>query len=103
MRLCAHAGLRTLVFGAKYIVEDEYQAWAKAYLQAELDTEDRDGKMEVLADQMEQDFEVLGCTAVEDKLQEDVPDTIMNLKQAGIKVWVLTGDKLETASQSHVT
>lgn len=46
---------------------------------------------------METELEVLGATAIEDKLQDDVADTIFALKDAGIKIWVLTGDKIETA------
>jgi P-type E1-E2 ATPase len=53
--------------------------------------------MEEVADKMEHGFRLLGTTAIEDKLQDDVSVTISKLKQAGIKVWVLTGDKIETA------
>ena len=53
--------------------------------------------MEAVADAFEHDFELLGATAIEDKLQEDVADTIFDIRRAGIQVWVLTGDKVETA------
>ena len=53
--------------------------------------------MEAVAQELEQDFELLGATAIEDKLQDEVADTIFQLKEAGLKVWVLTGDKIETA------
>lgn len=53
--------------------------------------------MDELAAEIECDFELVGATAIEDKLQDEVADTISSLKQAGIKVWVLTGDKIETA------
>ena len=48
-------------------------------------------------EELEKDFELIGSTAIEDKLQEEVPETIVALKEAGIKVWVLTGDKMGTA------
>lgn len=57
----------------------------------------RDAKVEEVADRMERGFELLGSTAIEDKLQEDVDKAIFSMKSAGIKVWVLTGDKIETA------
>ena len=50
-----------------------------------------------MAEQLEQGFELIGSTAIEDKLQEDVGETLEFIKSAGIKVWVLTGDKIETA------
>ena len=57
----------------------------------------REEKLAEVADKLEQDFELVGATAIEDKLQEDVDKTIFAMKKAGIKVWVLTGDKIETA------
>lgn len=53
--------------------------------------------MEKIQSEIEQDMWLVGSTAIEDKLQEDVNETICSIKQAGIKVWVLTGDKVETA------
>lgn len=53
--------------------------------------------METVAEHLEKDFVLLGATAIEDKLQDDVDKAIMALKKGGIKVWVLTGDKTETA------
>ena len=57
----------------------------------------RDKEINRVAELIEYDFELIGSTAIEDKLQEDVGRTIYDLKKAGIKVWVLTGDKVETA------
>jgi magnesium-transporting ATPase (P-type) len=57
----------------------------------------RDEKMDEVADRLERNFELLGSTAIEDKLQDDVDKAISAMKKAGIKVWVLTGDKIETA------
>jgi P-type E1-E2 ATPase len=57
----------------------------------------RDDKMAEVCEKLEVEFELLGSTAIEDKLQEDVDKAISSMKKAGIKVWVLTGDKIETA------
>ena len=58
---------------------------------------DRDDKVAEVAELLENDFELVGSTALEDKLQDGVPETIEMIRQAGIKLWVLTGDKIETA------
>lgn len=57
----------------------------------------REDKIAQVAEELERDFELIGTTAIEDKLQDDVQDTINFIKEAGIKIWVLTGDKIETA------
>jgi phospholipid-transporting ATPase len=57
----------------------------------------REDKIFALAEELEKDFDMIGSTAIEDKLQDEVGDTIKTLRNAGIKVWVLTGDKVETA------
>lgn len=93
----AATGLRTLVMCAKTVPEDEYADWSNRYRDAKTALEDRDTKMEALADEMERGFHIVGASAIEDRLQLGVPETIVKLKDAGIKVWVLTGDKLETA------
>ena len=59
--------------------------------------DDREGKIEAVSNELEQDLRLLGATAIEDRLQDGVPETIADLKRAGIKIWVATGDKLETA------
>lgn len=53
--------------------------------------------MEAISNELEHDLQLLGATAIEDRLQDGVPETIADLKKAGIKIWVATGDKLETA------
>lgn len=58
---------------------------------------DRDALLDEVATKIEQSFDVSGCTAIEDRLQEGVPETIVHIRKAGIKLWVLTGDKIETA------
>ena len=64
---------------------------------AELSLTDREGAIEQVATEIETDLTLLGATAIEDKLQDGVPETIANLILGGVKVWVLTGDKQETA------
>ncbi|CAL9248344.1 unnamed protein product [Arabidopsis halleri] len=94
----AEAGLRTLVITYREIDEDEYRIWEEEFLNAKtLVTEDRDALIDAAADKIEKDLILLGSTAVEDKLQKGVPDCIEKLSQAGVKIWVLTGDKTETA------
>ncbi|KAJ1676875.1 hypothetical protein EV182_007337, partial [Spiromyces aspiralis] len=94
----ANAGLRTLVLAYRLVPEEEFQSWAKRYNEAKssLD-EDREDWIEEVACEMERDLMLVGATAIEDKLQEHVPDAIAALRAAGIKIWVLTGDKMETA------
>ncbi|KAJ3516647.1 hypothetical protein NLJ89_g988 [Agrocybe chaxingu] len=93
----ASQGLRTLTLAYKVINEDEYNAWSERYHEATVAMDDRDAKIEAVSDELEQDLRLLGATAIEDRLQDGVPETIADLKRAGIKVWVATGDKLETA------
>eukprot|EP00931_Biecheleriopsis_adriatica_P106531 TRINITY_DN8096_c0_g1_i1.p1 TRINITY_DN8096_c0_g1~~TRINITY_DN8096_c0_g1_i1.p1 ORF type:complete len:1431 (-),score=323.02 TRINITY_DN8096_c0_g1_i1:78-4370(-) len=90
-------GMRTLVIGRKVLPEKEAQEWVGKYREAQNAMQNRDEKLEELAAQAEQAIEIVGVTAVEDKLQDYVADTISRVKQGGVKVWVLTGDKLETA------
>ena len=93
----ANDGLRTLLIAEKTITDDEYNTWRDKYVAASLQVNDREQAMDDAADLIEWDFELLGATAIEDRLQDDVADVISQFKQAGIKVWVLTGDKIETA------
>ncbi|KAL4230408.1 putative phospholipid-transporting ATPase VB [Mactra antiquata] len=95
----AMLGLRTLCMARKTIPKSEYEKWFKQHLEAESSIENREEKLLDSACRMECDLELLGATGIEDKLQDGVPETIANLREAGIKVWVLTGDKQETAIQ----
>jgi hypothetical protein len=63
--------------------------------------DDREGRIEAVADELERNLRLLGATAIEDRLQDGVPETIADLKRAGIKIWVATGDKMETAIGEH--
>lgn len=94
----AEAGLRTLVIAYRELGEEEYKKWEEKFLEAKTSvTADRDVLVDAAADKIERDLILLGATAVEDKLQKGVPDCIDKLGKAGIKIWVLTGDKMETA------
>ncbi|ESO07180.1 hypothetical protein HELRODRAFT_110679 [Helobdella robusta] len=93
----ASLGLRTLCLAVADIDEDKYEEWSKEYQVASTSIENRYEKLETAAELIEKDLQLLGATAIEDKLQEGVPDTIASLLKAEIKIWVLTGDKQETA------
>ncbi|CAH7683306.1 putative aminophspholipid translocase [Phakopsora pachyrhizi] len=94
----ANEGLRTLCLAYRKLDRAEFNSWQVRYqhVSASL-ASDRDQKVELVQDELERDLILLGATAIEDKLQDGVPESIQELKQAGIKVWVATGDKLETA------
>lgn len=97
LEMFAREGLRTLCIAQRELDEAEYQAFRKEHDRAAAAIVDREEKLEQVADGIEQDLTLLGGTAIEDRLQDGVPDTIELLGQAGIKLWVLTGDKVETA------
>lgn len=90
-------GLRTLVVGSKEIGQKEYDNWRHQYDKASTVLNGRVALLRETSALVENDLVLLGATAIEDRLQEGVPDTIALLREAGIKVWVLTGDKQETA------
>lgn len=93
----AGVGLRTLCLAKKDLSEEVYERWHREYHQAVTSIEEREEKVDKCYELIEQDLQLLGATAIEDKLQDRVPQTIANLIAANIKVWVLTGDKQETA------
>ena len=97
LEIFAREGLRTLCIAQKELTEEEYQAWNIEHDIAAASVENREDKIEAVADAVERDLTLLGGTAIEDRLQDGVPDTIALLGDAGIKLWVLTGDKVETA------
>ncbi len=91
-------GLRTLCLAMREVSEQEFQAWWQVFNKASTTVSgNRAEEMDKAAEIIEHDFTLLGATAIEDKLQDGVPDTIHTLQAAGIKVWVLTGDRQETA------
>ncbi|PNP41959.1 hypothetical protein TGAM01_v204431 [Trichoderma gamsii] len=94
----AREGLRTLVVGRKKLSHQQYQEFASQYHEASLSITGRDAGMQrVVSRYLESDLELLGVTGVEDKLQKDVKPSLELLRNAGIKIWMLTGDKVETA------
>ncbi|OCH92242.1 phospholipid-translocating P-type ATPase [Obba rivulosa] len=93
----ASEGLRTLTLAWKVVPEDAYEQWAEVYNDAITSLDNREEKVDAVCEQLEHSLELLGATAIEDRLQDGVPETIADLKEAGIKIWVATGDKLETA------
>ncbi|KAK1999557.1 phospholipid-translocating P-type ATPase [Colletotrichum falcatum] len=93
----ATEGLRTLLFAQKFISEQEYRTWKRTFDDAATSLTDRQEKIEAAAEIIEQSFNLVGASAIEDKLQMGVPETIDKLRRANIKIWMLTGDKRETA------
>ncbi|NWH95918.1 AT8B2 ATPase, partial [Aegithalos caudatus] len=93
----AGEGLRTLVLAYKDLEEGYYKDWSERLHQAGSAPEAREDHLAQLYDEVEHDMMLLGATAIEDKLQQGVPETIAILTLANIKIWVLTGDKQETA------
>ncbi|KAL0905958.1 hypothetical protein M5K25_024411 [Dendrobium thyrsiflorum] len=92
------SGLRTLALAYKKLEEAEYSSWNNEFIKAKTSIgPDRESKLEQVADMIERDLFLIGATAVEDKLQRGVQRCIDKLAQAGLKIWVLTGDKMETA------
>ncbi|XP_067143833.1 probable phospholipid-transporting ATPase IIA [Centruroides vittatus] len=94
----AREGLRTLVVAKKILSEDQYADFEARYNQAKVSIHDRTARVAAVVESLERDMELLCLTGVEDKLQEDVKPTLELLRNAGLKVWMLTGDKLETAT-----
>jgi phospholipid-translocating ATPase len=94
----AREGLRTLVVGRKKLSAQTYEEFSTTYAQASLSLHGRDNALaDVVKEYLEHDLELLGVTGVEDKLQKDVKPSLELLRNAGIKIWMLTGDKVETA------
>ncbi|PYH94260.1 phospholipid-translocating P-type ATPase [Aspergillus ellipticus CBS 707.79] len=94
----AREGLRTLVVGRRRLSTQQYEEFTNRYRQASLALQGRDvGMAKVIGEYLERDLELLGVTGVEDRLQRDVKPSLELLRNAGVKIWMLTGDKVETA------
>ncbi|NXA05938.1 AT8B3 ATPase, partial [Sapayoa aenigma] len=93
----AEETLRTLCLASKEVSEAEYHEWGRRHHEASVLLQDRARELDRLYEEMEQNLQLLGATAIEDRLQDGVPETIQLLKLGNIRVWVLTGDKQETA------
>lgn len=90
-------GLRTLVIGMRELNTSEFEQWHAAYEKASTSVFGRAAMLRKISNNIENNVCILGASAIEDKLQQGVPEAIESLRIAGIKVWVLTGDKQETA------
>eukprot|EP01127_Copromyxa_protea_P016071 TRINITY_DN4718_c0_g1_i2.p1 TRINITY_DN4718_c0_g1~~TRINITY_DN4718_c0_g1_i2.p1 ORF type:complete len:1147 (+),score=193.04 TRINITY_DN4718_c0_g1_i2:144-3443(+) len=97
VNLYAEKGLRTLCYAKTVLDTKEYEEWAEEYAVAQSSTHGRDQLTAELAEKVEQNLILLGATAIEDRLQVNVPETLRDLLRADIKLWILTGDKQETA------
>ncbi|SBT79283.1 P-type ATPase, putative [Plasmodium malariae] len=105
----ATSGLRTLVLGYKHLTEDEFSSMYRSHMEARKKSENGKGGitagedagdedyLQTFYDEAEKNLVIIGCTGIDDKLQEDVPQVIQDLRDAGMTICVLTGDKLETA------
>ncbi|KAE8636954.1 hypothetical protein XENTR_v10003224 [Xenopus tropicalis] len=93
----AGEGLRTLVLACKELNPTYFRDWKQRHHEASTSLDDREEKLAKLYEEIEKDLKLLGASAIEDKLQDGVPQTIETLSKANIKIWVLTGDKQETA------
>lgn len=91
MEAFANGGLRTLCIAFRYLNEQEYMDWVRVYEAATNAITDRDEEIDKANDKIEHSLQILGATALEDKLQEGVPEAIETLHRAGIKLWILTG------------
>jgi len=94
----AREGLRTLVFGMKDLTREEFDDFARRLKQARASMSGREKRVESVIESLETDLNLIGLTGVEDKLQDNVQGTLEMLRNAGIKIWMLTGDKVETAT-----
>ncbi|XP_043380394.1 probable phospholipid-transporting ATPase IM isoform X4 [Chelonia mydas] len=93
----AGEGLRTLALAYKNLTEEHFKEWSKILQEANTSLDSRNEYLAAAYEEIEKDMMLLGATAIEDKLQEGVTETIASLSLANIKIWVLTGDKQETA------
>ncbi|XP_077389851.1 phospholipid-transporting ATPase VA [Festucalex cinctus] len=90
-------GLRTLCIAKKVLSKEEYACWLQCHLEAETAIQGREELLFESALRLETNLQLLGATGIEDRLQDGVPETIDALRKAGLQIWVLTGDKQETA------
>ncbi|EEE60474.1 hypothetical protein OsJ_13735 [Oryza sativa Japonica Group] len=95
----AQLGLRTLCLGWRELESEEYLEWSRSFKEANSALIDREWKVAEVCQKLEHSLEILGVSAIEDRLQAGVPETIEILRQSGINFWMLTGDKQSTAIQ----
>ncbi|KAG8519340.1 putative phospholipid-transporting ATPase VA [Galemys pyrenaicus] len=97
LNMYAVEGLRTLCIAKRVLSKEEYTCWLRNHLEAESSLDNREELLFQSAIRLETNLHLLGATGIEDRLQDGVPETIAKLRQAGLQIWVLTGDKQETA------
>ncbi|XP_023046196.2 probable phospholipid-transporting ATPase VA [Piliocolobus tephrosceles] len=97
LNLYAAEGLRTLCIAKRVLSKEEYACWLQSHLEAESSLEKSEELLFQSAVRLETNLHLLGATGIEDRLQDGVPETISKLRQAGLQIWLLTGDKQETA------
>ncbi|EFA84150.1 transmembrane protein [Heterostelium album PN500] len=97
LKTFSREGYRTLMVAERELSIDEYNQWKDQFFQANTAIENREERVEAVCELIERDMTLIGTTAIEDKLQYNVPETISYLLEAGLHIWVLTGDKQETA------
>ncbi|XP_075937632.1 phospholipid-transporting ATPase VA isoform X2 [Anarhichas minor] len=97
LNLYAADGLRTLCIAKKVLSKEQYTCWLQRHLEAETAIQGREELLFDSALRLETNLQLLGATGIEDRLQDGVPETIASLRRAGLQIWVLTGDKQETA------
>ncbi|VDK80983.1 unnamed protein product [Litomosoides sigmodontis] len=93
----ASKGYRTLCFAMRILELDEYRKWVQEFEKASVSIDKRMEKLAECAEKIETNLTLVGASAIEDKLQQCVPETIAALLAAQIRIWMLTGDKRETA------
>ena len=99
----AKKGLRTLMIGYKEISEDSYKKWEDKYKKVKSNANHTEEDINNIYDEMENNFRLLGSTAVEDELQDKVDEIINYMMQTGMRVWMLTGDKMDTAKNVAIS
>ena len=97
VNLFSSKGYRTLFVAMRILSEKEYENFSIELNKAKMDTEKKNEKISLCYQMVESNLTLIGATIVEDKLQENVPEVIKDLRLSGIKIWMLTGDKLSTA------
>lgn len=90
------SGLRTLVYAMKVLSKAEFESYCNKFNQAQISS-DKQKQLAELSNFMDRNLFLMGCTAIEDNLQDKVPESIQRFYEANIRVWMITGDKLETA------
>ena len=103
LKLFSVNGLRTLMIAYKEITEEYYKQWSEKYLEVKTNVNHTEDDINKLYDEMETNFTLIGATAIEDELQDNVDKIINDMMLTGMRVWMLTGDKLDTAKNIAIS